>query len=94
MTIKKYTINPDVIIKEVDEDGALIYNPDTDQVKVLNPTGLFIIHQCDGSHTETTILSRMAESFEQTPEKDKLQTDLSRFLDDMMEAGFIGVLSD
>ena len=38
----RYYRNPDVVIHEEDPDGALVYNPDTDQIKVINQTGFFI----------------------------------------------------
>ena len=40
--------NPDVVLREEDQDGALLFNPDTNQIRVINPTGLFIWKHCDG----------------------------------------------
>ncbi len=40
-----YLVNPDVVLREEDEDGGLLFNPDTNQVKVVNSTGLFIWKQ-------------------------------------------------
>ena len=40
-----YHCNPDVVLREEDESGALLFNPDTNQVKVVNATGLFIWKQ-------------------------------------------------
>ncbi len=40
-----YLCNPDVVLREEDKSGALLFNPDTNQVKVINNTGLFIWNQ-------------------------------------------------
>lgn len=40
--------NPDVVLREEDPDGALLFNPDTNQIRVINTTGLFIWKHCDG----------------------------------------------
>jgi hypothetical protein len=39
--------NPDVVLREEDPDGALLFNPDTNQIRVINSTGLFIWKHCD-----------------------------------------------
>ena len=48
--LSRYLCNPDVVLREEDEDGGLLFNPDTNQIRVLNHTGLFIWKLCDGSH--------------------------------------------
>jgi len=89
----RYMINPDVVLREEDEDGALIYNPDTDQIKVINPTGLFIWQQCDGSKDLTGIVSAMRESYDEVPE-DEVSEQVEKFIDDMVNTGFIGTVED
>ena len=42
--------NPDVVLREEDPSGALLFNPDTNQIRVINGTGLFIWKHCDGKH--------------------------------------------
>ena len=38
---KRYLVNPDVSCREDDlTEGALIFNPDTSGILVINPTGL------------------------------------------------------
>jgi hypothetical protein len=89
----KYMTNPDVVLREEDEDGALIYNPDTDQIKVINPTGLFIWQQCDGSKNLTGIVSAMQESYDEVP-GDEVSEQVEKFIDDMVKTGFIGTVED
>jgi len=89
----RYMTNPDVVLREEDEDGALIYNPDTDQIKVINPTGLFIWQQCDGSKDLAGIVSAMRESYDEVPE-DEVSEQVEKFIDDMVNTGFIGTVEE
>jgi hypothetical protein len=89
----KYMTNPDVVLREEDEDGALIFNPDTNQIKVINPTGLFIWQQCDGSKDLSGIVSAMKESYDEVPE-DEVSEQVEKFIDDMVKTGFIGTVEE
>ena len=56
----RFLRNPDVVLREEDpEEGALLFNPDTNQVKVINTTGLFIWQQCGEAHTLDEIISEV-----------------------------------
>ena len=89
----RYIQNPDVVLKEEDTDGALIFNPDTDQIRVLNPTGFFIWKLCDGSRDMDGITLALKEFFEAVPE-DQVSRQVKEFVDEMVEAGFIGTVED
>lgn len=39
---KHYLANPEVSLRDEGEDGALLFNPDTDNLVVINPTGRII----------------------------------------------------
>ena len=64
----QYLCNPDVVLREEDESGALLFNPDTNQVKVLNATGLFIWKQFQSENCSKTVIKEMLEEFEDVPE--------------------------
>ena len=89
----KYITNPDVVLREEDEDGALLFNPDTNQIKVLNPTGLFIWQLCDGNNNLPSIVAAMREAFDDVPE-DQVTSHVTEFIDEMTAAGFIGIVED
>lgn len=36
---KRYQINPVVSFRDEGDDGAILYNPDTDDSTIINPTG-------------------------------------------------------
>ena len=89
----RYMKNPDVVVREEDEDGALIFNPDTDQIRVINPTGFFIWNLCDGGNDLTGIILAVKESFKDVPD-DKVFRDVEEYIGDMVEAGFIGIVKE
>ena len=91
--LPRFMRNPDVVIHEEDPDGALAFNPDTDQIRVLNQTGFFIWQLCDGSHDMQSITSRIQESFDRVPE-DQVSEQVEVFVNEMVTAGFIGKVDD
>jgi hypothetical protein len=92
-TPARYVRNPDVVLREEDEDGGLLFNPDTSQVKVLNTTGLFIWQQCDGTRDLAAIATAMQETFDGVP-ADEVGQDVREFVEGMVESGFIGTVED
>lgn len=87
----RYLRNPDVVLREEDPDeGGLLFNPDTNQVKVLNTTGLFIWQHCDERDVDG-IAAEMLKAFEDAPQ-DEIARDVREFIDDMVATGFIGTV--
>jgi len=89
----EYIKNPDVVLREEDIDGALLFNPDTNQIKVLNTTGLFIWKLCEKKHNITNIIKALKNSFDQVPD-DKAEDQVKTFINEMKESGFIGIIKD
>jgi len=84
--------NPDVVLREEDPDeGALLFNPDTNQVKVINTTGLFIWQQCGQGRTLDEIISEVKKGFDEVPLEQAAQ-DVQEFIDSMSVTGFIGTV--
>ena len=82
-----YKTNPDVVLREEDPEGALLFNPDTNQIRVLNLTGLFIWKLLDGTKDLKSIKERVLEAFEAVP--DESDEHISAFLNDIKAAEFI-----
>ncbi|MDM7992499.1 MAG: PqqD family peptide modification chaperone [Candidatus Fermentibacter sp.] len=80
--------NPDVVLREEDEDGALLFNPDTSEVRVLNATGLFVWRMCDGV-SEDDLVSALSEAFDSVP-PGRVREDVDRFVCDLLSSGFMG----
>ncbi len=82
--------NPDVILREKDPDGVLLFNPDTNQIRVINPTGLFIWKLCDGKKDLPAIVAAVKMAFDGVPEKE-VEGEVKAFIDDMRANGFLGI---
>jgi Coenzyme PQQ synthesis protein D (PqqD). len=82
--------NPDVILREEDPDGALLFNPDTNQIRVINATGLFIWKQCDGRKDLPAIVVALKSAFDGVPETE-VEGEVRAFVDDMRANGFLGI---
>jgi hypothetical protein len=85
-----YLQNPDVNIREEDADGALLFDPDTNRIKLLNGTGLYIWKQCREPRTPDDIVASVKEQFEDVPENE-IAEDVKVFLDSMVANGLLGV---
>lgn len=86
--------NPDVVLREEDpEEGALLFNPDTNQVKVINTTGLFIWQQCGVARTLDEIVVEVQKGFTDVP-AEQVRQDVKEFIDDMLSSGFIGTVEN
>ncbi len=84
--------NPDVVLREEDpEEGALLFNPDTNQVKVINTTGLFIWQQCKTPRTLEEIIIELQKDFEDVP-SDQIAEDVKEYIDSLLASGFIGTV--
>jgi hypothetical protein len=85
--------NPDVVMREVDEDGALLFNPDTNRVRVVNRTGLFIWNLCEKGSDLPSILSGLQKTFDQVPEAE-VQDQVTAYVTDLFRSGFLGQLDE
>lgn len=86
-TCELFVRNPDVVLREEDPDGALLFNQDTNQIRVINSTGLFIWKQCDGKKDLPTIVAALKNAFAGVPEKE-VGSEVKTFIDDMSANGF------
>jgi hypothetical protein len=80
--------NPDVVLREEDADGALLFNPETNQIRVLNTTGLFIWNLLDGSRDIAAIVNSIKDSFEDVPENE-VEEHTRAFIADMKASEFV-----
>lgn len=87
----RYLRNPDVVLREEDEDGGLLFNPDTSQVKVVNTTGLFVWQHCDGSRDLTALIAALQQACADAPAAEVAQ-DVRDFVGDLVSSGFIGTV--
>jgi hypothetical protein len=87
-----YLRNPDVVLREEDPDeGGLLFNPDTNQVKVMNTTALAIWQQCREIRTLDEIIAGVQKEFEDVP-LEQVAQDVQDYMENMLASGFIGTV--
>lgn len=84
-----YIVNPDVSCREEGPDGALLFNPDTDQVVVINITGLLIWEALEAANTRDGAVAAVKERCDNVP--DEVADDVNAFIDEMVAKGFVGI---
>lgn len=85
-----YMINPDVSCREEGPDGALLFNPDTDDVLVINITGLIIWDALRKPGTREKAIAAILERCANVPE-DAVAQDVDEFVEQLLQRGFVGV---
>jgi len=85
----RYRANPDVSCRDEGPDGALLFNPDTDAITVVNPTGLLIWQALAQPRTQAELVAHLLETCDGVPQ-DEVATDVDAFLRSLAPGGFIG----
>jgi hypothetical protein len=88
MTARRvYICNPDVVLREEDESGTLLFNPDSGDVIVVNGTGRFVWEACRNGSDGESIVEGLRESFRETPEG--AGEDVDSFVSMLAAGGFL-----
>ncbi len=57
--------NPDMVLREEDDDCALLFNPDSGSVQILNLTAATIWNLLDGQRRLSEVMAILKERFEE-----------------------------
>ena len=57
------TRREDVIVKNIDEQETMLYDPETEALHILNPTAELIWELCDGKHTAEDMVAAIQERY-------------------------------
>jgi hypothetical protein len=87
MISARYHKSPDVVLREDDEIGALLFHLDTVEVVGLNPVGLLVWQLMDGQHTLEDVVVEVKRRFAQVP--DDIGTELATFVGDLAGRSFL-----
>jgi len=79
--------NPKIVFRE-EGDDALLFDPDSGTVKVLNETGKFIWSNLDGSNSKQLLARKIMETFDISDEN-KAKEDLEKFLVELGKLKFL-----
>jgi hypothetical protein len=60
-------LNPALVLRE-EEDGAILYDPDTGEVRILNPTAVAVCKLLDGRRTMAKVIDALGETYEDLDE--------------------------
>jgi hypothetical protein len=69
-------------------DEALLFNPDTGSVKVLNPTGVYLWQQLDGERTYIELVDLLCRHYADPP-RQQIKSDVKAFLKRLMKKNAI-----
>lgn len=84
---ERYIANPDVSSREEESEGAILFNPDTDSVLVINITGLMVWEELSEPRSRDELVEILAERCNNVP-RDRVAEDVSAFLNRLVEKGF------
>jgi sensor domain CHASE-containing protein len=89
----RYVVNPDVSCREEGADGALLFNPDTDKVLVVNPTGLLIWRALEEPRRLAEVVTVLEAQCRDVP-MEQVQDDVREFVAHLQASGFVGVVEE
>ena len=85
---KPLLVNPNIVFRE-EEDGAFLFDPDTGNLKCLNPLGGLIWLACDGTRPLAEIEQELVDRYPQAlPET--VKSELREFLEELFDLGYLG----
>ena len=90
----KFIANPDVSCRIEDEEGAILFNPDSDSTQVINPIGLDIWKSIERHpRTISEVISHIVDIYENVP-SESVKEDVEGFIMNLHSKGFIGEVVD
>lgn len=85
---KPLLANPDIVYRE-EEDGAFLFDPNTGDLKCLNPIGSVIWLLCDGSLSSEQIEHGVSKKYPQIP-RETVYQELQSFFQELFDMGYLG----
>lgn len=87
MAKKLLSINEKIVFRPEEEFGIL-FNPETNLIKVLNETGVFIWNLSNGQHSKEEIAQKLREEYPDAA-GENLEQDVEIFLNEMKKYNLI-----
>ena len=85
---KYFVLNPDIVFKE-EEDGAFLFNPETDALHCINGVGASICKLCRHKNTLLNIRRSISEEYRIEMESDQLEQDITDFIHRLVDLNLI-----
>lgn len=86
----RFIANPDLVLREEEDNTALLFDPETGAVRVLNATAVAIWNLLDGSRDLTALLASLHDEFDEMDAEADAQ--VKKLLDELLSSGAIGVV--
>jgi SynChlorMet cassette protein ScmD len=80
--------NPSIVLREEFDDWGLLFDPEQGIAYGINPVGIFIWKQLDGTKTPEDIQKLVADHFDQVPETSL--ADVGEFIQTLVDKGYAG----
>ena len=91
--ITHYLANPEVSCREEEpEEGAILFNPDTGAVLVINATGLLLWRALEQPRSQPELVNHLLAKCEDVP-GDEVDADVAAFLAALQPGSFIEQIS-
>ena len=91
----RFQRNPDIVYRPEGLDGAILFEPDSARVQVLNLTGAYVWEQLDGERALPAICAALAEQFDGAPaDAARLHDEVRAFVELLVAIGFAAPVAD
>jgi len=84
----KLVANPLIMLREEFDDWAILFDPDSGNVRGINPIGVFVWKRLDGKHTAEDIVVELRNNCEDVPAE--VKDHVIDFVNDLIELGLAG----
>lgn len=88
-----YLVNPDVSFRQEDDDGGILFNPDTDALELVNPTAAVIWTFLAAPRTQAEVVEHLCEVCVGAI-RAQVEKDVAEFFESFLKKGFIGVVEE
>ncbi|MDD1693487.1 MAG: PqqD family peptide modification chaperone [Methanoregula sp.] len=79
----KISANPVISCRIEGDAGAVLFNPDTDRTRLINPTGIMVWEFIGTPRAVDEIVSHVMESFGNCPDDAAIRKDIEQFVLDL-----------
>lgn len=86
--LNSFKIHPDIVFREEDE-GAFLFNPQTDVLRCINKVGASICRHCNGKDDIDAICQGLLEEFDVDVKPDRLREDVKVFLGKLIDLNLL-----
>ena len=93
MSAAKYLVNPDVSFRQEGDDGAILFNPDTDSLEVVNPVAAEIWTFLAAPRTRAEVVAHLCAVCAGAA-REQVEKDVEEFIGALVKKGFIGVVAE